>query len=150
MNSGSAGAVNVSPRLEKAITELRGLQELLLSGDGLDSRILTDFREALNRIRNTAWSAQQYIALKATEQDSANVLSILAGERVRAAYQLCQAIQIDLTSSEVKFQTGHLRTTVYAYLFPRCCALFPARRTSSDTISILRRSSMSPSLSACA
>src|SRR5438105_11252196 len=63
VNSGSAGAVNVSPRLEKAITELQGLQELLLSGDGLDSRILTDFREALNRIRNTAWSAQQYIAL---------------------------------------------------------------------------------------
>src|SRR5207245_1686658 len=57
VNSGSAGAVNVSPRLEKAITELQGLQELLLSGDGLDSRILTDFREALNRIRNTAWSA---------------------------------------------------------------------------------------------
>src|SRR5437773_4551601 len=108
VNSGSAGAVNVSPRLEKAITELRGLQELLLSGDGLDSRILTDFREALNRIRNTAWSAQQYIALKATDQDSGSVLTILAGERVRAAYQLCQAIQIDLTSSEVKFQTGHL------------------------------------------
>ncbi len=95
VNSGSAGAVNVSPRLEKAITELRGLQELLLSGDGLDSRILTDFREALNRIRNTAWSAQQYIALKATDQDSGSVLTILAGERVRAAYQLCQAIQIE-------------------------------------------------------
>src|SRR2546421_8134373 len=66
VNSGSAGAVDVSPRLEKTIPELRGLQELLLSGDALDSRILTDFREALNRIRNTAWSAQQYIALKAT------------------------------------------------------------------------------------
>jgi hypothetical protein len=103
-----SGAVNVSHRLEKAITELRGLQELLLSGEGLDSRILTDFREALNRIRNTAWSAQQYIALKATDQDSSSVLSILAGERVRAAYQLCQAIQTDLKSSEVNFQTGHL------------------------------------------
>jgi hypothetical protein len=104
----SSGAVNVSHRLEKAITELRRLQKLLVSGQGLDPRILTDFREALNRIRNTAWSAQQYIALKATDQDSANVLSILAGERVRAAYQLCQAIQVDLISTEVKFQTGHL------------------------------------------
>ena len=102
------GAINVSQRLEKAITELRGLQELLVSGEGLDPHILTDFREALNRIRNTTWSAQQYIALQATDQDAANVLSILAGERVRAAYRLCQAIQIDLTSSEVKFQTGHL------------------------------------------
>ena len=104
----SSGAVNVSHRLEKAITELRRLQKLFVSGQGLDPRILTDFREALNRIRNTAWSAQQYIALKATDQDSANVQSILAGERVRAAYQLCQAIQVDLISTEVKFQTGHL------------------------------------------
>ena len=108
VKSRSAGAVNVSHRLQKAITELRGLQKLLVSAEGLDPRILTDFREALNRIRNTAWSAQQYIALKATDQDSASVLSILAGERIRAAYQLCQAIQADLQSSEVNFQTGHL------------------------------------------
>lgn len=106
--SGPAGAVTVSHRLEKAITELRGLHALLLSGEGLDPRILTDFRDALNRIRNTAWSAQQYIALKATDQDSSSVLSILAGERVRAAYQLCQAIQADLKSNNVGFQPGNL------------------------------------------
>jgi len=99
VKSESAGAVTVSHRLEKAITELRGLQELLLSGEGLEPSILTDFRDALNRIRNTAWSAQQYIVLKATDQDSTTVLSILAGERVRAAYQLCQAIQADKEQS---------------------------------------------------
>ena len=108
MKSESAGAVTVSHRLEKAITELRGLQELLLSGEGLEPSILTDFRDALNRIRNTAWSAQQYIVLKATDQDSTTVLSILAGERVRAAYQLCQAIQADLKSDDARFQQGQL------------------------------------------
>jgi hypothetical protein len=108
VKSGSSGAVTVSRRLEKAITELRRLQKLLLSGEGLDPRILTDFRDALNRVRNTAWSAQQYIASKATGQDSTSVLSILAGERVRAAYQLCQAIQADLKSNDVQFQKGHL------------------------------------------
>jgi len=108
VKSESAGAVTVSHRLEKAITELRGLQELLLSGEGLDPSILTDFRDALNRIRNTAWSAQQYIVLKATDQDSTTVLSILAGERVRAAYQLCQAIQADLKSNDARFQQGQL------------------------------------------
>jgi len=108
VKSESAGAVTVSHRLEKAITELRGLQELLLSGEGLDPSILTDFRDALNRIRNTAWSAQQYIVLKATDQDSTTVLSILAGERVRAAYQLCQAIQADLKSDDARFQQGQL------------------------------------------
>ncbi|HLQ52564.1 MAG TPA: hypothetical protein VK129_13765 [Terriglobales bacterium] len=108
VKSESAGAVSVSHRLEKAITELRGLQELLLSGEGLEPSILSDFRDALNRIRNTAWSAQQYIVLKATDQDSTTVLSILAGERVRAAYQLCQAIQADLKSDDARFQQGQL------------------------------------------
>ena len=99
---------SVSPRLEQAIIELRSLHELLLSGEGLDPSILTDFRNAVNRVRNTAWSAQQFLALKATAEDPGNVLSIAAGERVRAAYHLCQAIQMDLQSSEIKFQPGHL------------------------------------------
>ena len=33
---------------------------------------------------------------------------MVAGERVRVAYQLCQAIQADLKSSDIKFQTGQL------------------------------------------
>jgi hypothetical protein len=108
VKSGQTGSANVSRRLEKAISELRRVHKLLLSGEGLDPRILTDFRDALNRVRNTAWSAQQYMAFEATGQDSTSVLSILAGERVRATYQLCRAIQTDLKSDDVQFQTGHL------------------------------------------
>ncbi len=92
---GSTGVATVSRRLAKAIPELRRLQKLLLSGENLDPRLLTDFRDALNHVRNTAWSAHQYIAFQNTDQDSANVLSVVAGERVRVAYQLCQAIQAD-------------------------------------------------------
>ena len=33
---------------------------------------------------------------------------MVAGERVRVAYQLCQAIQADLKSNDIKFQTGQL------------------------------------------
>ena len=81
VKSGLPGTDIVPRRLAKAITELRGLQKLLLSGEGLDPRILTDFRDALNHVRNTAWSAQQYIASQATDQDPASVLCVLAGER---------------------------------------------------------------------
>jgi len=105
---GSPGAVTVSRRLAKAIPELRRLQNLLLLGEDLDPRILTGFRDALNHIRNTAWSAHQYIASKSTDQDSTSVLAVLAGERVRVAYQLCQALQADLKSNDIKFQTGQL------------------------------------------
>jgi hypothetical protein len=108
MKCGSPGAVTVSRRLAKAIPELRRLQNLLISGEDLDPRILTDFRDALNHVRNTAWSAHQYIASKSIDHDSTSVLSVLAGERIRVAYQLCQAIQADLNSTDINFQTGQL------------------------------------------
>jgi hypothetical protein len=104
----SPGAATVSRRLAKAIPELRRLQNLLVSGEDLDPRILTDFRDALNHVRNTAWSAHHYIASQNTDQDASSVLSVLAGERVRVAYQLCQTIQADLKSSDIKFQAGQL------------------------------------------
>jgi hypothetical protein len=99
--------VTVSDRLKSAIEELRRLDKLLRN-DNLDPRILTDFRDALNRVRNTAWSAQQYLTLKNTEQDSASVLSLLTGERIRVTYQLCQLLQTDLNSSDVRFQPAQL------------------------------------------
>jgi len=81
MKCGSPGAVTVSRRLAKAIPELRRLQNLLISGEDLDPRILTDFRDALNHVRNTAWSAHQYIASKSIDHDSTSVLSVLVSRR---------------------------------------------------------------------
>jgi hypothetical protein len=57
----------VPSRLEKAISELQGLNELLLSGD-LDPRVLANFRDALNRVRTAAWAAQQCAARKETAE----------------------------------------------------------------------------------
>ena len=97
----------VPSRLEKAISELQSLNELLLCGD-VDPRILMDFRDALNRVRTAAWAAQQYVTRKETEQDSTSVLSFLAGERVRAAYHLCQSISEDLNRPDISVPAGSL------------------------------------------
>ena len=105
--SGSTDGLKVRSRLEKAISELQGLHKLLLSSD-VDPDVLADFRDALNRVRNTAWAAQQYVVRKETDQDSTSVLSLLAGERVRAAHQLCQALVDDLRETDIKFQRGSL------------------------------------------
>jgi hypothetical protein len=94
-------------RLEQAIVELQQLDEVLRSGN-LEPRILEDFRDALNRIRNAAWVAQQSVNQKEIDQDSRSVLTFLVGERVRAAYQLCEAIGEDLKRTDVEFQTGSL------------------------------------------
>jgi hypothetical protein len=108
MKKAMNGTVSVSRRLEKAIAQLTAIQNVLTSNEGLDQRILTDFRDALNRVRNVAWSAQQFASLKATEQDPTSFLSILAGERIRVAFQLVQLIQSDLTNEDIKFQPAQL------------------------------------------
>ena len=99
--------LDTSDRLKAAVSELGGLQTLLLA-DNLDPRILSDFRDAVNRVRNTAWAAQQYAELKVTGNNSIDNLSIVAGERIRAAFQLCQAIEKDLASTDIRMQAGHL------------------------------------------
>jgi hypothetical protein len=95
----------VRSRLQDAISELQALHELLHSGE-LDPQILADFRDALNRVRNTAWAAQRYANRKASDQDSTDVLSFLARERIRATYHLCRAVNEDLKQTDIQFQRG--------------------------------------------
>ena len=101
------GGPNVRSGLKNGISELQGLDKLLLSSD-VDADVLADLRDALNRVRTAAWAAQQYVVRKEIDHESISVLSFLAGERIRAAYQLCQAIGDDLTRTDIKFQAGSL------------------------------------------
>lgn len=97
----------IASRVACAIAELRSLQHLLVSDD-VDPRLLTDFRNALNRTRNTAWGVQQYLSCRSTQADSATVMQILAVERIRVAYQLGQALKEDLRTPDLKVQPAHL------------------------------------------
>lgn len=100
-------SLNVTRKLKSLIRELQAVSKLLLSED-LDPQILLDLRDALNRARNVAWSAQQYIALKTTQQNSEGILSVVAAERLRLTYQLCQSMQAELNKDEIPFQAGQL------------------------------------------
>jgi hypothetical protein len=106
-NGESTSKAATRSSLKDAIKRFRALEKLLLSGD-IDDRILRDLRAALNRVRNTAWGVQQYVGQKEVGQDPATLLTILAGERVRCAYSLCQAISSDLKRPEIDFQAGNL------------------------------------------
>jgi len=99
--------IPVSKRVKSAIADLRTLQGLLASDD-LDARLLTDFRDALNRVRNVAWAAQQSLESQLPGNDASTIDTLLAGERVRTAYQLCRSIKEDLGKGEIEFQKGQL------------------------------------------
>jgi hypothetical protein len=103
----SKQTATVSKRLESVISELRPLQKLLVN-EKVDPRVLTDFRDALNRVRNTAWAAQQSAAARMYETSPVSVTSLLTSERIRAAYQLCCTINDDLHRDDVPFQRGQL------------------------------------------
>ncbi len=107
MSSESVPRANVSERLASAITELRALQGPLLTAK-VDPRVLTDFRDALNRIRNTAWAAQQSANAPLFEQGATTVASYLTAERIRAAYQLCRSLHDDVRRDDIEFQKGPL------------------------------------------
>ena len=98
----------VAVRMQRVAEELREIQDLLGAQEGVDASILTDFRDAINRVRNTAWAVEQYANSKSVGEDPQNVVTLLAGERVRVAYQLCKLIQADLANPSIQFQRGQL------------------------------------------
>jgi hypothetical protein len=97
----------MAEQLARAIRELRAVQRPLMSGE-VDAAVLTEFRDVLNRVRNTAWAAQQSAAAPALGQGTASVASFVASERIRAAYQLCRSIQEDVRRDDIDLQKGSL------------------------------------------
>ena len=112
MECEAVARAGIAERVGRAIIELRALQDPLLAGE-VDPKTLTDFRDALNRVRNTAWAAQQSAAAPMFERGTTTVNSFLALERIRAAYQLCRSIREDIRREDVKLQKGTL-TELYA------------------------------------
>ena len=95
----------IAKQVMRAITELKALQEPILSGQ-VAPDVLTEFRDALNRVRNSAWAAQQSAAAPMLENGTSAMASFLAAERIRAAYQLCRAIQEDVRRDDLELQKG--------------------------------------------
>lgn len=113
MSSETGFNASVAERLQRVTNELRDIENMLIH-EKLDSAVLTDFRDAVNRVRTTAWAVQQYLDSSEGKEQSASVLSLLANERVRVTYRLCRLIDGDLANNE--FQSGPL---VQLYLASR-------------------------------
>jgi hypothetical protein len=100
MSSDPGFTSSVSDRLRCVTNELNEIEEILIS-DHLDSSVLTDFRDAVNRVRTTAWAVAQYLESGAKGEQSSAVLNSLAHERVRVTYRLCRLIEADLSNGQM-------------------------------------------------
>jgi hypothetical protein len=108
MDSGESGAGStVTQRLEAVSAELKDLEPLIRTGE-MDARVLREFREAVDYVRNTAWAIEQWISLRDRKQDPYSVLPMLTLERVRRGTQIAHDLSLDLDSTDVSFETPGL------------------------------------------
>jgi hypothetical protein len=87
-------------QLKKTCADLVRLEYDMRSGP-IDSRILREFRDAVDNVRKTAWAVQEWQERQLQHHDPQTVLPLLTAERIRRGTQLCKAILGDLTSHEV-------------------------------------------------
>jgi hypothetical protein len=117
--------LSLSERLRAATNELQELQQLVVSGDS-SPRILSEFRTAVDSVRQTAWAVQQWTELQQQNRDPYTVLGILSEERVRRATQITKDLSLDLESLELDLKTEGLTGLfeavegLYERLMPLC------------------------------
>jgi hypothetical protein len=91
-------------QLKKACADLVKLEYDMRSGT-TDQRVLTEFRDAVDNVRKTAWAVQEWQERQSRREDPQTVLPLLTAERVRRASQLCDAIAAAAAAHEVARET---------------------------------------------
>ena len=116
----------MTARLEKLSQELRELEQALKTAGTVEPRVLRQFRDAVDHVRLTAYTVQQWLELQAKHGDPYSVLGLLTTERIRRATQLTGDLSIDLDSTEVTFETEGLDKLFAAIqgLYERLARLF--------------------------
>ena len=94
----------VNFQLKKACADLVKLEYDMRSGT-IDARILTEFRDAVDHVRKTAWAVQEWQERQSRHHDPNTVLPLLTAERIRRTSQLCDAITTGLVTHEVTRET---------------------------------------------
>jgi len=100
-------------RLTQTSDELRKVEELLKCVD-VNTIVLEDFREALGRVRNTAWAVQRWLELDSSEKDTFAVIEYLSSERIRLATALCRGLVHEMRTTEIKLPEKQCRDLLSA------------------------------------
>jgi len=98
---------DLTARVAQTTTELKELERLIGAGT-VDARILAQFREALNHVRQTSWAVQKWMELQAQKQDPYSAMELLTAERIRCATQLSKDLVNDIESQDISFDTSGL------------------------------------------
>jgi hypothetical protein len=96
----------VDLQVKKTAVELQKLEETLRS-QGIDLRLLKEFRDAVEYIRNAATVARQLRESQLNGQEDAETLSQIAADRARRAASLCQEVVSDMEATPPDLKGMH-------------------------------------------
>ena len=90
----------VNLQVKKTSVELQKLEKSLQS-EGIDFRLLNEFRDTVDTIRTTALAVQQLRELQLKGRDEGEIVSLLVGDRIRRSTNLCHELAADLDAGKV-------------------------------------------------
>ena len=94
----------VNLQVKRTSVELYKLEKSLQS-EGIDFRLLNEFRETVDTIRTTALAVQQLRELQLKGRDNSEITSIVVADRVRRATNLGHELIADLDAMKVPRET---------------------------------------------
>ncbi len=97
---------DITARVYKSAEELRAIETLLQSDMAdVDPRILTEFRQAVDHARETAWAVQTWIEMRKQRRDPFTLMPLVEKRRIRQAVFLLKELLMDFQSSTITHET---------------------------------------------
>ena len=94
----------VNLQVKKTSVELQKLEKSL-QAEGIDFRLLNEFRDTVDTLRTTALAVQQLREYQLKGQDASEVIRMLVKDRVRRATSLCHELVADIDAGKMSRET---------------------------------------------
>jgi hypothetical protein len=91
----------VDLQVNKTVAELQNLEKALKCED-IDLHLVREYRDAVDYIRTTTATLQQLRKCQLRGSDDSELLSVLAGERIRRTINLCLEVIADIDAGRVR------------------------------------------------
>src|ERR1700749_2065751 len=104
MSERSKGAL--SERVQQLSSDLKQFELDLKRGASPEAALLHEFREVLDNVRMTAWTASELLNAAQSKKDPEKMLTFLAAERLRRSTQMLKDLCTDIDEQDVTWQTS--------------------------------------------
>jgi len=94
----------VNLQVKKTSVELQKLEKSL-QAEGIDFRLLSEFRDTVDTLRNTALAVQQLREFQLKGRDDSEIISMLVTARVRRAINICHELVADIDGDKMSRST---------------------------------------------